>query len=111
VRISPNMGGRARRLRAGAGLDRVVTVWSCLIAPPLTFVALVLALFGIVPWYVPAVLFTTVVVPPLLVSPPPVVAEPGDASLEETLRVQAHDAAARLGDESDRIEPPGGRTI
>ena len=108
MRIYSGMGDQARRPRPNAALDRIVTVWSCLLAPPLTFVALVLALFGVVPWYVPALLFATVVLPPLVVTPPPAAAEPGDESLEETLREQAHDAAARVDSEGDRVEPQGG---
>lgn len=108
MRIYRDMGGQGRYPLPSAALDRIVTVWSCLLAPPLTFVALVLALFGVVPWYVPALLFATVVLPPLVVTTPPVPAEPGDASLEETLREQAHDAAARVEAEGDRVEPQGG---
>lgn len=108
MRIYSDMRGPARRPRPSAALDRIVTVWSCMLAPPLTFATLVLTLFGLLVWYVPAALFATVVLPPLVVTPPPVVAEPGEASLEETLREQAHDAATRVDGEGDRIEPPGG---
>ena len=108
MRIYRVMGGQARRPRSGAALDRIVTVWSCLFAPPLTFAALVLTLFGVVPWYVPAGLFATVVLPPLFVTPPPVVAEPGDANLEETLHEQAREAATRGEAEPEGVEPQGG---
>jgi hypothetical protein len=108
VRIYRDMGDQARRPGLSAALDRIVTVWSCLLAPPLTFAALGLTLFGVVPWYVPAGLFATVVLPPLVVTPVPVVAEPGDADLEEALREQAHAAATRVETAPDGVEPPGG---
>ena len=107
MRIYPDMGG-SRRQRPGAVLDRFVTVWSCLLAPPLTLAALVLTLFGALPWYVPAALFATVVLPPILVSPPPVAADGGEDSLDETLRAHAQDVATRDDRAETPFEPPGG---
>jgi hypothetical protein len=108
LRIYQDMGGSLRGQRPGAALDRVVTVWSCLFAPPLTLAALVLTLFGVLPWYVSAALFATVVLPPILVTPPPVAGDDGEESLDETLREHAHDVAVRDDRAETPVEPPGG---
>src|SRR5262245_4891304 len=106
LRIYQDMGGSLRGPRPGVALDRFVTVWSCLLAPPLTLAALVLTLFGVLPWYVAAALFATVVLPPVVVSPPPV-ADGDEESLDETLRGHAHDVAMRDDRASTPVEPPG----
>ena len=86
----PGPGRLVRRFRASSVLDRVVTAWSCLLAPPLSLVASVLALLGTAPWTLPALLFASVIAPPLLLAPAPPVAPAG--ALDETLRGRVHAA-------------------
>ncbi len=78
-------------------LDRIATAWSCLLAPPLALVSALLAVLGIVPWQLPALLLASVIVPPLLLAPP---APEPEAALPELLHDRAHDTVSEdVGEE------------